>query len=247
MRPEIAKHRLLWSDEFNRDGAPDPRNWGYEKGFLRNKEEQYYVPDRRENARVEGGRLVIEARKDGFGGNPISSASLTTAGKRDLLYGRVEVRAKVPAGRGTWPAIWTLGRNIGEVGWPTSGEIDLMEYVNFEPNQLYFNVHTKAFNWVAGTNKGTSVPTPDAAAKFRTYALDWTPTRLTWSLDGKEVFAFEKPAGATVAEWPFDAPQYLILNLAIGGGWGGQKGVDEAIFPARFEVDWVRVYGHPKD
>ena len=237
-----APGKLLWSDEFLKDGRPNPEIWGYDTGNVANNEKQFYPVDRPENARVEGGKLIIEARKDGFEGHEITSARLVTRGKKEIQYGRIEVRAKVPPGRGTWPAIWMLGTNIKEVGWPACGEIDMMEFVGYDADRLHFNIHTKAFNHVMKTNKGTSIDAPNASRDFHTYTLDWSATRMDWYLDGKRVFAYQKPAGATADEWPFDAPQYLLLNLAIGGDWGGAKGIDDAIFPSRFEVDYVRVY-----
>ncbi len=237
-----SKGKLLWSDEFLKDGRPDATIWGYEKGYIRNAEKQFYTENRSENARIENGRLIIEARKDGFDGKEVTSASLTTEGKKPILYGRIEVRAKVPTGRGTWPAIWTLGTNIHQVGWPMCGELDLMEFVGYDPDKLHFNIHTKAYNHAIGTNKGASVDVPKAWREFHTYSIDWTPERIDWELDGKRVFSYKKPENATIEQWPYDAPQYLILNLAIGGGWGGQKGIDDAIFPSRMEVEYVRVY-----
>ena len=236
------KGKLLWSDEFLVDGRPNPAIWGYDTGSVANNEKQFYPVDRPENSRVENGRLVIEARKDNFEGHEITSARLVTRGKKEILYGRVEVRAKVPTGRGTWPAIWTLGTNIKEVGWPLCGEIDMMEFVGYDSDRLHFNVHTKAYNHVMKTNKGTTIDAPKVWAAFHTYTMDWTPERIDWMLDGKRVYTYKKPENATIEQWPFDAPQYLLLNLAIGGDWGGAKGIDDAIFPSRFEVDYVRVY-----
>jgi beta-glucanase (GH16 family) len=231
---------LVWSDEFAKRVQPDPAKWGYEKGFIRNNEAQYYTVNRPENARIEDGKLVIEARKDNFEGHPISSASLNTFGKQAWTYGKFEVRAKLPKGRGTWPAIWFLGTNISEVGWPKCGEIDLMEHVGFDPNKVHFNIHCDAYNHMRGTGKGQAVdfPTPEA---WHVYTLEWYPERLDFFLDGKKVFTFAKEKD-DVAVWPYDKPHYLLINLAIGGAWGGQKGVDDAIFPARYEIDYVRVY-----
>lgn len=240
--PMQSPGKLLWSDEFLKDGRPDPTIWSYDTGQVYNNEKQFYPVDRPENSRVENGRLIIEARKDGFEGHPITSARLVTRDKKEILYGRVEVRAKVPTGRGTWPAIWMLGTNLKEVGWPDCGEIDIMEFVGHDPDRLHFNVHTKAFNHVKKTNKEAKIAVPKVWSAFHTYTLDWTPERLDWHLDGKRVFTYKKPPNATLDEWPFDAPQYLLLNLAIGGNWGGEKGIDDAIFPAKFEIDYVRVY-----
>lgn len=254
--------RLVWSDEFNEDGLPDPTKWSYEEGFIRNRELQYYTAGRRENARVEGGHLVIEARKEvhpnaryqadaperrwqqRWEKADYTSASLNTRNHATWTYGRIEVRAKLPSGRGTWPAIWTLGTNISSVGWPACGEIDIMEYVGHDPGVVHANVHTRGFNHTRGNGRGARVSVPDAEKDFHVYAVEWTPARLEFYVDDRKYFTLEND-GTGVDSWPFDAPQYLILNLAIGGAWGGQQGIDDAIFPQRFLIDYVRVYQKP--
>jgi beta-glucanase (GH16 family) len=237
--PPSPRDAPVWQDEFDGSGLPDPAKWDYEVGLIRNKERQYYTRGRTENARLEGGMLVIEARREPFEGAEYTSASLTS--RASWTYGRFEVRAKLPKGRGTWPAIWTLGVNRREVGWPACGEIDIMEHVGFDPGRIHANIHTKAYNHVQRTNKGNSLMVPDASAAFHVYEAVWTPERIDMLVDGKRYFTFDKEDGGT-AVWPFDAPQYLILNLAIGGAWGGQKGIDDTAFPARYEIDYVRVY-----
>ena len=235
------KWALEWADEFDTGDAPDPRSWSYEVGYVRNKEEQYYTNDRRENARIENGRLVIEARRDGFEGHKTTSASVHTSGKRSLQYGRIEVRARIPTGRGTWPAIWTLGENRRDVGWPRCGEIDIMENVGFTPALIHANIHTAAYNHTRGTGKGSRIDAGRPWEAFRTYAVEWWPDRLEFFLDDTRYFVFRKERDDELV-WPFDKPQYLILNLAIGGAWGGQKGVDDAIFPVRYQIDYVRYF-----
>jgi len=256
---ELPGWKLVWSDEFDRAGRPDPAKWTYEEGFIRNRELQFYTANRSENARVEDGCLVIEARKERLP-NPAyqpdaperrwaarrefaeyTSASLTTRGLAAWTYGRFEARAKVPSGRGTWPAFWTLGTNIREIGWPTCGELDILEYVGHAPGVVHANVHTRGFNHTRGNGRGASTRVPDAETAFHVYAVEWTPRALAFSVDGKEYFTCSND-GSGVDSWPFDAPQYLILNLAIGGAWGGQQGVDDAIFPQRYLIDYVRVY-----
>ena len=228
-----------WQDEFNIDGLPDRGRWDYEVGFIRNNERQYYTRDRLENARVENGLLIIEARRERFQNADYTSASLTS--RASWTYGRIEVRAKLPKGRGTWPAIWTLGTNIREVGWPQCGELDIMEHVGFDPGRIHANIHTRAYNHVQGTNKGNSIVVAAPDAQFHVYSATWTPDRVEFFVDGQRYFMFPKePAGDAV--WPFDKPQYLILNLAIGGSWGGQRGIDDDAFPARYEIDYVRVF-----
>jgi beta-glucanase (GH16 family) len=251
--------RLVWADEFDRAGLPDAAKWTYEEGFVRNRELQYYTRARKENARVEHGMLIIEARRERFpnarysAAAPASqwrrhrrearytSASLTTRGKASWTYGRIEVRAQLPSGRGGWPAIWTLGTNIGEVGWPTCGEMDIMEHVGHEPGRVYANVHTRGFNHLRHNGRGGHLALPDAETAFHVYAVEWSPRALDFFVDGRKFFTCEND-GSGLDAWPFDAPQYLILNLAIGGTWGGQEGVDDASFPRRFLIDYVRVY-----
>jgi beta-glucanase (GH16 family) len=255
--------KLVWSDEFDKPGQPDPAKWNYEEGYIRNNERQYYTRARGENARVENGTLVIEARKEQFKipapasrgkgkgraakGRDFAeytSASLTTRGKTSWTYGRIEVRAKLPTGRGMWPAIWTLGDNIGQVGWPACGEIDIMENVGFDPDAICANIHTKSYNHVMGTNKGSRIKIPKPYQDFHVYAIDWRPERLDFFVDKTKYFTFQNEGKGTAA-WPYDKPQYLILNIAVGGAWGGQKGIDDSIFPQRMYVDYVRVYQRP--
>lgn len=232
---------LVWSDEFDRDGLPDPEKWGYEDGFIRNDEKQYYTRSRPENARVENGALVIEGRKERYENAEYTSASLITKGKAEWTYGRFEVRAKLPTGRGTWPAIWMLGTNIGEVGWPACGEIDIMENVGFDPDTIHANVHTRAYNHVRGTNKGDKITVESPSERFHVYAAEWTPERIDFFVDDAKYFSFSNE-GTGPDAWPFDRPHYLILNLAIGGAWGGRQGIDDNAFPLRYEIDYVRVY-----
>jgi beta-glucanase (GH16 family) len=232
---------LAFSDEFDADGAPDPSKWGYELGSIRNKEAQYYT-SRPENVRVEKGMLVIEARKEEHRGHAYTSASLNTQGKFEFTYGRVEVRAKLPAGTGTWPAVWMLGVNRTQVGWPTCGEIDIMEHVGFDPGRIHGTVHTAAYNHTIGTQKGASVVVSDPSSDFHVYAMEWHPDRIEVSVDGQVYFTFRNEKAGEKA-WPFDKPHYLLLNLAIGGTWGGQKGIDDSRFPHTYEIDYVRIYG----
>ena len=231
---------LVFADEFDKAGAPDPAKWDYELGYIRNKEAQFYT-SRPENVRVEGGHLVIEGRKESHEGFAYTSASVNTRGRFEFLYGRVEVRAKLPAGRGAWPAIWTLGTNRGQVRWPACGEIDIMENVGFEPLRIHASVHTAAYNHVAGTQKTAIVEIDDPSKDFHVYAMEWHADRIDVFVDGRKYFTFENEGTGNDA-WPFDKPQYLLINLAIGGMWGGQKGIDDGSFPQRYLVDYVRIY-----
>jgi beta-glucanase (GH16 family) len=241
-RSRAEEWQLVWADEFERDGAPDPSKWTYEEGFVRNREAQYYTRDRRENARVERGVLVIESRKERYGERAeFTSASLTTEGKTNWRNGRIEVRAKLPTGRGIWPAIWLLGANRREAGWPRCGEIDIMENVGFDPDVIHANIHTQAYNHVRRTNKGSKIEVAKPWADFHVYALEWSEDRLDFFADGRKYFTYENERTGIDA-WPFDQPFFLILNTAIGGSWGGSKGIDDSIFPQRFEIDYVRFY-----
>ena len=242
-----SEWKLVWSDEFDRPGLPDAAKWQYETGFVRNDEQQIYTKARRENARVENGLLVIEARKETYQSGPsgrtarYTSASLTTLGKASWTYGRIEVRAKLPSGRGTWPAIWTLGQNFSQVGWPSCGEIDIMEFVGYMPGVIHANIHTKKYNHAINTGKGATLAIPDVSRSFHAYAIEWDEKRIDFFVDGKKYFTFANEASGPDT-WPYDKPQYLLLNLAVGGAWGGQKGIDDQIFPQRYEIDYVRVY-----
>lgn len=237
---------LVWEDNFEGNGLPDSSIWGYEEGYIRNQEAQYYTRARPENARAEEGNLVIEARNDNWNGNKITSASLNTYGKKSILYGRVEVKAKLPTGLGTWPAIWMLGDAINQgTGWPECGEIDIMENVGYDPDTIHANIHTKAYNHVMGTNKGNRTGAEKPYENYHIYAVEWFEDHMDFFLDDSLYFSF-KNEGTGNDVWPFDKSHFLIINLAIGGGWGGQKGVDDAIFPQKYYIDYVRVYQQKK-
>ena len=232
--------KLVWNDEFDKDGQPDPAKWGQEQGFIRNNEKQYYTKSRPENARIEKGNLVIESRKEQFEKGQYTSASLLTRGKAEWVFGRVEVRAKIPTGRGTWPAIWMLGADR-KLGWPACGEIDIMENVGYDPDVICANIHTKSYNHVKKTGKGNKITATAPYNDFHIYAIDWYPDHIDFFFDDQKYFTF-KNEGTGNDVWPYDKPHYLILNTAIGGAWGGQKGIDDAIFPQKFLIDYVRVY-----
>jgi beta-glucanase (GH16 family) len=239
---ENGKWKLVWEENFDYKGLPNPAIWSYEEGFIRNREAQYYTSGRAENARVEDGNLVIEARKDNWNGNKITSASIHTYGKKSIMYGRVEVRAKLPTGRGTWPAIWMLGNSIQTgTGWPACGEIDIMENVGYDPDVVHGNIHTKAYNHVQGTAKGNKLTLERPYEKFYTYAIEWYDDRIEFFIDDECYLVFENENKGNDT-WPFDKPHYLILNLAIGGAWGGQQGINDSIFPQKYYIDYVKVY-----
>ena len=233
--------RLRWSDEFDNSGLPDKSNWGYETGYVRNRERQYYVEKSLDNSRCQGGFLIIEARKETDG--KITSASLTSAGKRQFFYGRIEIRAKLPNGTGVWSSAWMQGV-AGK--WPRCGQIDLIDFVGFEPNRVFTNVHTYGSVRLPSNKKSPIVNAWSAqcgtlSTDFHVYAIEWHPDRLKFFLDEKLVAEYAKDSGYPDF-WAFDKPTYLVLSLAIGGTFGGQRGIDELIFPAKYYIDYVRYY-----
>lgn len=235
--------KIIWSDEFDSEGLPDDSKWSYDVGDhgWGNKELQYYSKEDTKNARVENGVLIIEAISDSSRSKGYSSARLVTKHKAAWQYAYIEVRAKLPQGVGTWPAIWMLPEENTYGGWPRSGEIDIMEHVGYDPGKVHGTVHTEAFNHSIGTQKGAQLMVPDFQEEFHTYAIDWREEKIDFFIDGQKYFTFENTGGDS-KEWPFDQPFHLILNIAVGGNWGGAKGVDPTIWPQRMEVDYVRVF-----
>ena len=246
--PPGSDWRLLWSDEF--DGGPHPStaHWGYDVGGggWGNGESQYYTEGRLQNARLEGGRLVIEAHREAFGGHGFTSARLVTRGRADWRYGRVEIRARLPQARGTWPAFWMLPSTSRYGTWPENGEIDLMEHVGHEPGVVFSTVHTARSNHLQGTQRPGARALETATTAFHVYALEWEADEIRAYVDGRLHFTFANERrlrpDATHREWPFDQPFYLILNLAVGGTLGGARGIDAAAWPQRLDVEYVRVY-----
>lgn len=234
--------KLIWHDEFNYTGLPDTTKWTYDTGGsgFGNHELQYYTRDKKSNAWVSDGNLTITALKEDWKGKVYTSAKLRTKGKAAWKYGKIEIRAKIPKGRGTWPAIWMLSDHT-PFKWPDDGEIDIMEHVGFDPGNIHGTVHTKSYNHILGTQKGDTIMVPDCMDQFHIYGIIWTPEKIDFFVDNHHYFTFHNEH-KTKAEWPFDDKFYLILNIAIGGDWGGQKGVDNRIFPAKMEIDYVRVY-----
>jgi beta-glucanase (GH16 family) len=166
---------------------------------------------------------------------------MVTEDLAEWQYGWIEVRAKLPKGRGMWPAIWMLSESRREVGWPECGEIDIMEHVGYDNDTIHGTIHTKAYNHMKGTQKGKTIFIENPNDEFHVFAIEWTPEKIDFMLDGV-VYNHIENEHKTTAEWPFDQKFYLILNVAVGGGWGGRKGIDESIFPQRMVVDYVRVF-----
>jgi beta-glucanase (GH16 family) len=237
-----SRGTLVWSDEFNYTGLPDSTKWSYDTGKhgWGNNEWQNYLSNSKANAWVENGRLHITAIKSGGGERDYTSARLVTRGKAAWTYGRIDVRAQLPRGRGSWPAIWMLGSKQ-PLQWPDDGEIDLMEHVGYEQGRVHASIHSKKYNHVIGTQKTASVLLPDCSEVFHVYSLIWSKEKITMLIDEQPFFEFNNEHSDRTA-WPFDEPEYLLLNVAVGGNWGGKNGVDPGAFPCSMLVDYVRVY-----
>lgn len=241
--PLDPKWKLVWSDEFDYTGLPNPEKWGYEVGHVRNNELQYYTKERLENAHVEDGRLIIEARKESYEGSDYTSASVISKGKGEWKYGRVEIRAKLPTGKGIWPALWMIpGDGYKKYGWPRGGEIDIMELVGFDPNRVHSTTHTAATMAKVSTTGNTySMLLDTPQSDYHVYAVEWYPEQLRYYVDDVAMGAYPK-VDDTIDNWPFVEKFYLIMNIAWGGAWGGSKGIDPECLPQRMEIDYVRVY-----
>lgn len=245
-----SPYQLVWADEFDYTGLPDTEKWNYDVGGWGwgNSELQYYTEGRLENARVEGGNLIIEAHKEENyqgSGNDYTSARLLTKGKHDWTYGRFEARIKVPVGEaGLWPAFWMLGSDIDSVGWPNCGEIDIMEYVSKWPDEILGTIHGPGYNGGASFGGFYNFGEP-VANNWHVFAVEWKPELIRWYVDGilyhTAVPEDIEGTGRTPNDWVFDHEHFIILNLAIGGTFGGA--LDPALtFPAQLLVDYVRVY-----
>lgn len=232
------KRKLIWEDNFDGnvlqeenwnietgDGCPELCGWG-------NNEKQIYS---KENFKVVNGFLTITAKKES---ENYSSAKINTKGKKEFQYGRIEVKAKLATGKGLWPAFWMLGSNVNEVGWPLCGEIDILEYVGREPESIFTTLHTKNSH---GNSKNTRKDKIQGIEDgFHIYAIDWTSDKIDFYIDDSLFYSFV-PENKTVEVWPFDQPFYLILNVAVGGNFGGAE-IDDSVFPQDFVIDYVRVY-----
>ena len=227
---------LVWSDEFNTDGAPDASKWGYDIGTggggWGNNELEYYT-NRLDNASVSNGTLKITAKKETFNGSNYTSARLLTKGKFNAKYGKVEAKIKLPAGVGTWPAFWMLGSNVDAVNWPACGEIDIMEHKGSDLNRIYGTLHYPGR--AGGNADGTNTVIQNATTAFHVYTLEWTAATIKISVDGMVYYNFNNSATT-----PFNSDFFVILNFAMGGSFAGP--VDPAFTSATMEVDYVRVY-----
>jgi beta-glucanase (GH16 family) len=232
----------FWSDEFNYSGCPDSTKWSYDIGGhgWGNHELQYYTNDLK-NARVSDGKLVITAERELREGMNYTSARLVNKYKGDFLYGRVEVKAMIPSGLGTWPAIWMLPTDWEYGGWPASGEIDIMEHVGFNQDVIHISTHCDAYYWIKGNQKTATKKIQNASTAFHLYRVDWTPDQIQGFIDDELVFTGLNE-GTGYKAWPFDKRFHVLFNIAVGGDWGGQKGVDDSIFPVNMEIDYIRIY-----
>ena len=238
-----ADWKLVWSDDFKYQGLPDKTKWDYEEGFVRNGEKQYYTRARLENAHVDNGMLTIECRKEHYtppGHAPVeyTAASLITQGKATFQYGRIEVRAKLPQGKGVWPAIWTLGANIPKVGWPACGENDIMEFVGSDPNHIHGTLHY-AVNGKHASD-GSAFDTPKPYEDFHVYATESYPDHIDFFFDQTKYRTVQIDKAGKDEKNPFRAPHYLLINFALGGSWGGP--IDDANLPQKFLINYVHVY-----
>jgi beta-glucanase (GH16 family) len=240
--------RLVWADEFNYTGLPDSTKWGYDLGDgcphvcgWGNDEKQFYTREL-QNARVENGMLIIEAHRESRQGKDYTSARLVSRKKGDWLYGRIEVRAKLPKGRGTWPAIWMLPTDWKYGGWPTSGEIDIMEHVGHNPGVVHGTLHSGKYNHIKKTQQEGKTSVAHAQDAFHIYAVTWTSDKIEFWVDATRYHTVQRNTADDFNGWPFDQRFHLIMNIAVGGFWGGMQGIDDSIWPQRLEVDYVRVY-----
>lgn len=243
---------LVWSDEFDGQGLPDSTKWAYNIGNWGwgNNEAQYYTEKRLKNIEQKNGSLVITAHKNDLD-QKWTSARLTTQGRHAFTYGKIEFRAKVPEGRGTWAAGWLLGNAYrDEISWPYCGEIDVLETVGYEMNDTtgkglnHATCHTRAYYFKQGNQIGAEIAVDSMNTKFHTYAVEWYPDRIEAYLDGEYYFTYDKTANEL--EWPFHKPQNIIINLAVGGGWGGAKGIDTSYSSHQYILDYIRVYQKTK-
>lgn len=245
---DTPQYKLIWSEEFEYSGLPDPAKWGYEIGFIRNEEDQYYEQAKLENSKVENGMLFITSTYDSTRTHAITSASIMTKDKMEFIYGKLEARIKMPAGKGAWPAFWTVGVNRETIGWPACGEIDIMEWLGSAPQYIFGSLHKGN-----ASNKDNPLIRPyivDSAnvnglsEDFHTYGIEWDSTQIRFYVDTTSYVTY-KDTDMDASEWvQFTKPHYLLLNLAMGGKSGGV--IDSTRFPFTYTVDYVRYYRKEK-
>jgi len=234
------EYQLIWEDNFDVDGPPASDKWTFDIGTgsngWGNGELQYYT-DFPENVKVENGSLIITARHESFAGSDYTSGRIKTQGKFFFQYGRVDIRTKLPGGEGIWPANWMLGENFSTLGWPACGEIDIMEYRGADPNIIHGAIHTPS-SYGGTVNHATTV-VPNVETEFHIYSIEWDDTKIRFMVDYNEFYVYE-PTIYNSDTWPFDADLFILLNVAVGGSFGGW--VNNSIFPQTMEIDYVKVY-----
>ena len=242
------KWKLSWADEFDSTGSPDSSRWNYDLGDgcpdncgWGNDEAQFYTSYSK-NVRIDSGRLIIEAQQDSMNEKAFTSTKLISKGSGDCLYGRIEVSARLPKGKGTWPAIWMLPIDWKYGGWPMSGEIDIMEHVGFDSGVVHGTLHSGKYNHIKRTQQEGKINIADCSDAFHVYAIEWEENEIRFYVDDKMYHQVKRNPKDDFHGWPFDQKFYLILNVAVGGNWGGMQGIDPTIWPQRMEVDYVRVY-----
>lgn len=246
---ERAGWQRIWADEFDQPGgtSPDTNKWVFDfgAGGWGNAELQNYTA-RTNNVRIENGRLIIEAHRDHFQGVAYSSGRIKTQGKFAFTYGRVEARIRIPEGPGIWPAFWMLGDSMASVGWPACGEIDIMENIGREPRLVHGTIHGPGYSGNASVGGVFALADNHRFAEaFHVYAVEWTPERIQWFVDEARFFHVTPEVLPAGAAWVFAQPQFLLLNLAVGGNWPGAPN-EHTVFSQRMEIDYVRVY-QPSD
>ncbi len=235
------KLKLVWREEFNYTGLPDSSKWGYEVGYIRNEEQQYYTNAKRENVWVNHGVLTITGRKENNDSiATYTSASINTLGKVGWKYGRIEVKAKLPHGGGMWPAIWMMGTNRTELGWPKCGEIDVMEFIGNHPKDIYGTIHFQDPILKENKSSGGLATREKLDADFHVYAIEWNEQTIDIYLDNEKYHSFATDAAGMGDNNPFRKPFYLLINLAMGANWPGP--IDDSVLPQQFIIDYVRVY-----
>ncbi|MFD2036624.1 family 16 glycosylhydrolase [Belliella marina] len=247
---------LAWSDEFDYKGLPDSSKWTYEIGYIRNQEKQYYTGPRLENVEVKRGKLFITGRKEKYPNEAFEAGSkdwkkaspfadytsgcIITEKINAWQYGRIEVRAKLPRGNGVWPAIWMLGDDFSDIGWPDSGEIDIMEHVGTDPRTVHGTVHYPIANDQGYKSDGGKFSKKGPFRKYHVYAIEWSEARIDFYIDDVKYHSFEIDKAGEGSDNPFRKPYYLLINLAMGAKWPGP--IDDKVLPQQFVIDYVRVY-----
>jgi beta-glucanase (GH16 family) len=239
---QSAKKKLIWKEEFNYKGLPNPKKWGYETGFVRNSEKQYYTKARVQNAEVKHGNLIITSLKEDYQGASYTSASINTLGKQSFEGNiRVEIKAKLPSGKGIWPALWMMGTNVNQVGWPKCVEFDIMEFVGHTENTVHANLHwwdSASVQDNKKSSKGGTITFTDLHTDYHIYVLERRGDSITVFVDDQVYLTVKGPT--TAYNKSFTDPLYLLINTAVGGEWGGP--IDDSIFPQKYYVDYVRVF-----